>query len=180
MELDKDETLVKNFMFEKFIPALHKLLREASPGKYAMWNGNTCRQSAVFGTKFLETFLPNYKWTAWDGNFSDMKHGQQVKYNHAWINGINKEERKGLLVDLSRIDRERLFIPVLENKYPKDHPEYKDMRIINKERMDLEQCMSETEYYTNLPGNALLSLLNLSLIEDMMNLREKLNDEPLK
>lgn len=153
MELTQRETIAKDFMFNSFIPALHDLVSEYNPHKYQEWNGNTCRQTAVFGTYFLNKLLPEYEWTAWDGDFSDIYRGHRVKYNHSWIHGLNKEDGRGLLVDLSRVDRERLFLPVKENKYPKNHLEYQNMKLIKKEKMDIEERMQEYEYYTSLQGD---------------------------
>lgn len=166
MELTQNEMKVRNFMFNKFIPALHNLVRTADPIKYRTWNGNTCRQSAVFGSIYLRKLLPEYKWTAWDGDFSDIYQGQRVKYNHAWIHGVDKKNNKGLLVDLSRVDRERLFIPVKSNKYPKDHPEYKNMKLIHKQEMNID------EFYTMLKGEDFIKRLNLDIDEVIKTMNE--------
>lgn len=167
MELSGQESVVRNFMYASFVPSLHKILKNANPAQYERWNGNACRQTAIFAHHFLENLLPNYEWTAWDGDFSDIVHGQRRKYNHAWNYGVDKANNKGLLVDLSRVNKERLFIPVKANKYPKDHPEYKDMRLISKEKMNIEQRMQEYEYYTYLKGPDLLEKLVTEVQKDL-------------
>ncbi|MGV4321265.1 hypothetical protein [Bacillus mojavensis] len=165
MELTQNEQKVKDFMFNKFIPALHRLVSTSDPIKYQTWNGNTCRQSAVFGLVYLRKLLPEYEWTAWDGDFSDIYRGKRVEYNHAWIHGVDKKNNKGLLVDLSRVDRERLFLPVKANKYPKNHPEYKSMKLIRKKKINIEDRLNEEEFYTNLKGDEFIKKLNLDVIE---------------
>lgn len=160
MELSTREVIVKNYMYNKFVPALHHILQTANPIQYVRWNGNACRQTAVFGHHFLEKFLPDYTWSAWDGDFSDIYNGKRVKYNHAWNYGVDKKNNKALLVDLSRVNKERLFIPVKANKYPKNHPEYKDMMLIKKVKMNVDQRMDELEYYTALQGPDFLEKLH--------------------
>jgi hypothetical protein len=166
MELTSKEEQVKDYMFNVFTPALHHLVSTSNPKEYERWNGNTCRQTAVFGIYFLEELLPEYEWTAWDGDFSDIYMGQNVQYNHAWLHGVDKANRRGLLVDLSRVNKERLFIPVTENKFPRKHPEYKDMKLIRKERIDIGERMSEYEYFTNLQGEEFIK----ALLEIMVNI----------
>ncbi|KZR57526.1 hypothetical protein [Pseudobacillus badius] len=164
MCLTAKEKQVKAIMEGAFIPSLHHVLSTSSPDKYTRWGGNACRQTAIFGTKILQQLLPEYKWTAWDGYFSDRINGQFVKYNHAWIYGYNGSDR-GLLVDLSRNHHERLFVPVKANKYPKDHPSYKQMRLIRKEQMNIEEGLNTVEYYTGRLGNLVLSSVLLLMTD---------------
>lgn len=159
MQLTEQENLTKVFMENRFVPTLHNILSNANPEEYKRWGGNACRQTAIMGVHFLREFLPSYEWTAYDGDFSDIVQGVPRQYNHAWIHGIDKKNKRGLLVDLSRVDRERLFIPVKENKYPKNHPAYKHMKLIRKEKIDIEKQMQDHEYYTMLPGKELLDKL---------------------
>ena len=153
------EILVRNFMVNNFIPALHSILEEANPFQYQKWGGNACRQTAIFGVKFLEKLLPSYKWEAWDGNFDDIVHGRAVKYNHAWIYGEEKSTGKKLLIDLSRNLHERLFLFVDVNDYPRDYPTYKHMIEINREQLDVKDCMNDLEYYTNSRSQKVLLML---------------------
>lgn len=163
MELNQKELMAKNLMENLFVPTLHDILQKANPQAYKQWGGNACRQTAIFGAVILRELLPDYTWTVWDGDFSDIVRDQKVKYNHAWIHGVNKKERKGLLVDLSRLHHERLFIPVIENKYPKKHPSYEHMRLIRKEQMNIEERLNEIEYYTEKPSNELLNILLIEM-----------------
>lgn len=163
MKLNEKELHVKAIMENVFVPVLHEIVSTANPVAYQRWNGNACRQTAIFGTKMLQSFLPEYQWTAWDGDFTDIVQGEKVKYNHAWIHGVNKAEGKGLLVDLSRNYHERLFIPVTSNKYPRNHPSYKHMKLIKKVKMDVEQKMTQAEFYTNKPSDQVLSDIYLKM-----------------
>jgi hypothetical protein len=143
------EKYVKNFMEREFVPKLHDLLKTANPFQYEKWGGNACRQTAIFGVKFLEKLLPTYLWEAWDGDFNDVVNGRKVQYNHAWIYGIDKSNNRKLLVDLSRLYHERLFLFVEDNKYPKDHPSYLYMNELKREKMDIKECMKDLEFYTS-------------------------------
>jgi hypothetical protein len=153
------EILTKNFMVNNFIPTLHSTLEESNPFQYQKWGGNACRQTAIFGVKFLEKLLPTYKWEAWDGIFDDIVRGKKVNYNHAWIYGEEQSTGKKLLVDLSRNLHERLFLFVEENDYPRDYPTYKNMIEINRQKIDIKDCMNDLEYYTSLRSQKLLQIL---------------------
>jgi hypothetical protein len=146
MAFTEREVRVKDFMENVFIPTLHNKFESRNPVLYNKWNGNACRQTAIFGIKFLEKLLPQYKWQAWDGEFKDFVYGKHVTYNHAWIYGKNKD--KNLLVDLSRVAQERLFIEVVENEYPKEHPSYQHMVKQNESLINIKDCFRDREYYT--------------------------------
>lgn len=148
--LSTQEQNVKTFMETVFIPALHKLLSDANPVAYKEWGGNACRQTAVYGYLLLTEMLPEYKWTAWDGVFTDVVYGKPVQYNHAWLHGVNKVNGKRLLVDMSRLHHERLFIEVNSNKYPNTHPSYENMVEVSREKLDIQDCLQSPEYYTGL------------------------------
>jgi hypothetical protein len=153
------EIATRNFMVNQFIPALHSILEEGNPIEYKKWGGNACRQTAIFGVKFLEKLLPTYNWEAWDGTFDDIVMGRAVKYNHAWIYGEEKSTGKKLLVDLSRNFHERLFLFVDVNDYPRDNPTYKDMIEINRKKLNVKEAMKDLEYYTGLRSPKLLQIL---------------------
>lgn len=142
------EKYVKNFMEREFVPVLHDLLKNANPLEYQKWGGNACRQTAIFGVKFLEKLLPTYSWEAWDGNFDDVVGSKKVQYNHAWIYGVEESTGKKLLIDLSRLYHERLFLFVEDNQYPKEHASYINMIELNRAKLDIKDCMKDHEYYT--------------------------------
>jgi hypothetical protein len=166
--LTEREQLAKDFMENVFLAELHSILRKASPSKYKQWGGNACRQTAIFGTKFLESLLPEYRWTAWDGVFDDVIKGQKVTYNHAWVFGTNNKEGRRLLVDLARLYQERLFVIANSNSYPKDHQEYIDMKEVKRMPIDVESSMNEVEYYTGRSGKEVLQ----KLIEHCMYIKK--------
>lgn len=153
------EEEVKRIMEERFIPALHDFLERSNPSEYKKWQGNACRQTAVLAVPILEALLPEYKWTAWDGDFEDIVYGQKRTYNHAWVYGVNRKEGRRLLVDLSRIHHERLFMLVSSNKYPKDHPSYVNMVELRRQPLDVQEKLGEVEYYSRKPGRAILEYL---------------------
>lgn len=159
MFVTEREKYVKQFMENDFVTALHDTFKNANPVEYQRWGGNACRQTAIFGVKFLEKLLPTYKWEAWDGDFDDVVNGKPVKYNHAWIYGIEESTGKKLLVDLSRIFHERLFLFVEHNEYPKGHPSYINMKELKRVKMDIKDCMKDHEYYTSERSVKVLELL---------------------
>ncbi|MGG1263797.1 hypothetical protein [Brevibacillus laterosporus] len=166
MELTFREEVAKSFMEERFLPALHKLISTINPKEYEKWGGNACRQTAIFGSLYLERLLPEYTWSMWDGIFNDIVNDRKVTYNHAWLYGVNKENGKRLLVDLSRVHHERLFIVVTGNRYPKDHPSYKDMVEISRKKLNARELMKLPEYYTDLKVGEFLTKLEAFMAED--------------
>ena len=161
--LQSNEMKAKTFMETKVVPVLHDIISKANPIAYQIWGKNACRQVAIIGSVFLEELLPDYKWEVWDGDFSDIIHGQPVEYNHAWLYGINKKDNRNLLVDMSRNFHERLFIIVTENEYPSAHPEYKHMKLIRKKKLNVKQQLKEKEYYTGLKGKKLYAAIKNQL-----------------
>ena len=150
------EEIVKEFMYNQFIPALHEVLSRGDKEKYAKWNGNCCRQTAIYGAYMLEKFLPSYNWKVWCGEMDDIVNGKEVHYDHAWIFGSDGNKR--LLVDLARNYRERLFMEVKTNSYPKDNEEYKNMVITSREQLDWKKMLKEdNEYYTGLKGEEIIN-----------------------
>lgn len=151
--------LEKNFMETIFVPALHKMIKSKNPTEYEKWQGNLCRQTAIFGALILSTINNDVDWQVWDGIFEDIYCGKRVTYNHAWIFGKDKNTGQRYLVDLSRNHKERLFIEVNSNRYPRDHEEYKDMREVSRNKLDWESMLSEKEYFTNLDGKEFMNEL---------------------
>jgi hypothetical protein len=148
--MTNQELIVKYYMEEKFLPALHKLVSTANPAMYKKWGGNACRQTALFGKLFLDKLLPQYSWAVWDGIFEEDVKGKLKRYNHAWVYGVDKDSGKRLLVDLARQYKERLFIEVTANRYPKDHPEYVNMKELSREKADVADWLNSPEFYTSL------------------------------
>jgi hypothetical protein len=153
--LTPKEQAAKEFMYTNFIPHLHAIIIEKNLPEYEKWGGNCCRQSAIIGAKMLEKLLPGYKFEVWDGWFKDVVRGREVEYNHAWIFGTSPDKRR-LLIDLSRIFHERLFIEVKHNQYPKTGT-YKFMREKRREKFNWKKMFDiEREYYTKQPSRFIL------------------------
>lgn len=174
-ELTPKEQRARQFMEERFLPALHAMLEDADPLKYATYGGNACRQTAILGMHFLSQLLPEYKWRAWEGEFDDIINGKARQYDHAWLYGVGPGKRR-LLVDLARKVQERLFMLVTANNYPKDHPEYIHMKERKRTKIDVDQRLTEREWYTLRTAADLLGML-----EDRTQLHQwleevKLND----
>lgn len=159
-QLEKEEEIARDFIFNEFVPALHDVFRTANPDAYYAWGQNCCRQAAVFGTVYLKELLPNYKWYAYDGEFKDLINGKEVYYNHAWIFGVDREKHRRLFVDPSRKIQEQLFFVTDENKYPIDHPDYKYTVIVKSYKMNLKARLKDLEYFTKLGARKVLKLVD--------------------
>lgn len=160
--LNQDEQRVKMFMESIFIPSLHEILQAKSPEKYMLYQGAACRQTATMGYFFLKDLLPDYEWEVWEANFKDKFRGKDVNYEHAWIYGKSKNKKeKDLLVDLARNYQERLFIKTNKNQYPANHPEYKDMVVLQKKRINPNRNLQIIEFYTEDKGENLLKELEI-------------------
>lgn len=150
------EILVKTYLENLFIPYLDNLFKTSNPSKYNLYQGNFCRQASIYGTLLLEDLLPEYQWESWEAEFTDIVQGKPVRYEHAWIYGKNKREKRYLLIDLTRNFQERLFIEVPKNRYPKNHLEYKHMVEIKKKLIPIANRMGEYEFYTGLQAKVIL------------------------
>lgn len=153
--LSKEEERAKLFMYNSFIGALQEILQEkGNKEKYEKWQGNCCRQTAIYGACILEQLLPQYDWKVWQGEMTDVVYGKEVEYDHAWIFGRNRDKR--LLVDLSRDYRERVFEEVKTNSYPKTEA-WKDMKILKREQLDWKKLLKEErEFYTGMTGEEIM------------------------
>lgn len=163
MELNSQEQAAKEYIEYKFVPVLHEFLKSRNPKEYRRWGGNACKQTAIFGSLFLNELLPNYKWSVWEGLFKDIVKGREVTYNHAWIYGVDRQAGRRLLVDASRNHHERLFIVVGGNKYPKDHPSYLYMEEIERHKLDIQEALKDKEYYTFLDTLDFLSQIRVMI-----------------
>lgn len=171
--LSKREEQIKYYMENCFVPALHKVVKgysEESKRKYEMYNGNLCRQTAIFGATFLQNVLaPEYEWTVWEGDFEDKYEGKDVRYQHAWIFGKSPNGER-LLLDLSNQVKERLFIKVKVNGYPKQG-EHKHMRELGRMKLNHNEMFAGTdvEYMTQISSPQLMKLV----IEEMGNTNDE-------
>jgi hypothetical protein len=161
--LTEKEEQVKDYMINKFVPTLHSIFKEKNPSEYKKWGGNACRQTAIYSAHALTELLPEYNWKVYDGIFKDKFQGRDVKYNHAWDYGVNKENNKKLFVDLGRIHTEPIFMDTNKNRYPSNE-EYKDLRLLNQEMLDWKYLLdNEIEYYTTYSKDEMLSEISKRL-----------------
>lgn len=143
---------VKKQMFEEFLPVLNKILQDANPSLYQKWQGNCCRQTAIFGCYILAHLLPHYEWETWVGEFNDVIYSKPQQYDHAWIFGKNPSNGMDLFVDLARIHKERIFQEVIGNQYPKN-PDYEDMVELSRSKINwMQSILQDKEYYTECFG----------------------------
>lgn len=161
--LTKEELKVKDFMVNKFFPTLTSLFQEKNPSEFKKWGGNCCRQTAVFGSYFLNKKLKDYKWEVWEGNFNHKFQDRTANYEHAWILGIHKKSGKKLFVDLSRLNYSQIFNEVKVNEYPKTE-EFKDIIPTRKYELDWKKMIrEEREYYTTLTGEEFIKELDMRI-----------------
>lgn len=155
--LSPEEYKAKQLLVNAFLPALHQYLKRHNLEEYNSWQGNACRQTAIIGARFCLDLLQGYRIQVFEGVFIDIVRGVPVAYDHAWI--YAKKDGRKLLIDLARNYRERLFIEVSINQYPKDHPEYQYQKEVSRKELDWEQMLCETEYYTKETGEAIYQAL---------------------
>ncbi len=146
-DLNELERIMKNI----FMPILKLMLKNSNPELFKKWGGNFCRQTAILGCHVLSKIAPEYQWEAWDGNFKDIIEATEVKYNHAWIYGLNKLGH-GMFIDLSRQHHENVFSKVKSNQRPPEIPGYDYMEELNRTKIDWKKSLEDKEYYTGLTG----------------------------
>lgn len=157
-----NESALKAFMFNAFIPSVHQVIIDHAADKYKEWQGNCCRQIAVFGSYFIDKYVPStYIVTAWDGEFDDVILDRPLHYNHAWIFVKDTITKRRLLIDLARTHKENLWIEVPNNRYPKDYQGYENMKETSREQIDWRRLIeSETEFYTRLSSKEFINKLS--------------------
>lgn len=155
------EFFVKSYLEEEVIPFLDNLFKKSDPFKYELYQGNACRQYAVYGSLLLAELLPTFEWEVWEGRFSDIVHDQSVEYEHAWIYGKEKRGNRKFLIDLSRNHHQRLFILVPKNRYPQNHTSYRHMKNLWKKRVRWDEYMTDQEFYTGLETEKLHDLIKV-------------------
>lgn len=132
-----------------------KMFQIANPVKYAMYNGNCCRQMAFICSHFLNKMVPSYEWRAYEARFKWV--GPNSVYEHAWCYGTCKG-KPGILVDLAfDNDIMKNYLVEGENSIPcgkEGHVELAGTRVeLTKE------YFNHNEYYTGLPGQDLVDIL---------------------
>lgn len=182
--LTEKEKELRDYMVNKFNPALKLLMGYADENKFKMWGYNSCRQTAIFGSWFAtekinKLNLP-YKVHAYEAIFDDVMEGTPVDYDHGYIVLESMVSSRRILVDLSRTTHSMLFHVrdyTDEDLYPTDIPEYKDIVIRKVMELPWETLIgvNEIEYMTGLPSMEVLGALMMT-IENL----ESLDKERLK
>lgn len=156
-----NERLSALFVDGVYLDDMREIFKKEAPEKFEEFQGNCCRQSAVFGAYFLNRLLPEYEWTVWDGIFEDdyFSPGIMRRYNHAWIFGKHKVTGKRILADFGAVHKEQLFLAVDHNAYPRDG-EYKNLIEISRERLDWEKMIqTEVEWFTQKPSMEVINMI---------------------
>lgn len=80
--------------------------------EYLKWQGNACRQTAMFTAEFLQAQHPRAIVKLYDGNFEDPYHGN---HDHAYVfMKFNEEDTTGVLVDVARVS----YPCIVDFEYP--------------------------------------------------------------
>ena len=162
--LTQEEQNAKIFLIDKFVPQIRGLFRDKNPSLYEFWGTNCCRQIAVFGADYMTEMLRDYKFEVWDGIFEDEVDGHPVKYNHAWIYGINKSNGRKLFIDVARNDRVPIFNIQKNNSYDRTVEGFSKIKEISRQKLNWNRMIkTEREYYTGMSGDILISKLNALL-----------------
>ena len=73
----------------------------ARKSEYLKWQGNACRQTAMFVAEFLQAQYPKAVIKLYDGTFEDPYHGSR---EHAYVfMKLDEEDTTGVLVDVARV-----------------------------------------------------------------------------
>lgn len=102
---------------------------------------NSCRQTAIFSAAYLMNVLPG-SYAVYEGNFSDVLHGEKVDYVHAFV--IRSYQSKKFLIDVSRTQRKLLFQPVDKIDYPNVEG-YENIKLLSYNMLDFMELLSSTE-----------------------------------
>lgn len=182
--LTEKEKELRDYMVNKFNPALKLLMGYVDEDKFKAWGYNSCRQTAIFGSWFatekINKLNIQYEAHAYEATFDDVMEGTPVSYEHCYIVLESLVSSRRILVDLSRTTHSMLFHVrgyMDESLYPTDVPEYKDIAIKNVMELPWKTLIgiNEVEYMTGLPSMEALE----TLIRTVNNL-ESLDEGKLK
>ena len=165
--LTLEETKARDIMVYSFVPVLKMLLNQFNPKEFYQYGYNSCRQTAILGGYFLQSLLPDYTISVYEGKFTEPINGVVTPYIHAFI--IAQKDKRSLIIDLSRTTKHLLFHPIFNRIYPETF-DYNNVVYISKERLDYVSSVEteEKEYLTGLKPLTLLSLMS-SLMTDIAN-----------
>lgn len=164
--LTLEEIEARDIMVYSFVPVLKMLLNQFNPKEFYQYGYNSCRQTAILGGYFLQSLLPDYTISVYEGQFTEPINEIITPYIHAFI--IAQKDKRNLIVDLSRTSKHLLFHPVFDRIYP-DMYDYKNVAKISQERIDYKSMVEtdEKEYLTGLKPLDLLNLI-INLMSDLV------------
>lgn len=154
--LTSREFFVKSYLEEEVVPFLDTLFNNSDPLKYQIYQGNACRQYAVYASALLDELLPNFIWEVWEGRMSHGDKEQSRQYEHFWIYGKESNGNRKLLIDLSRHPDNRLFTEVPKNRFPENHSFYQHLNVLWRRQLPAAERLAGKEFYTGLEQLALL------------------------
>lgn len=145
--LTEEEKKARHELIYLFNPCL-KAIFDKSP-KFQAYAYNSCRQTAVFSSVFLLKALKGYHIDTYEGNFSDVIQGQKTEYEHAFAIAYN--DKRKLLIDVSRTERQLLFKTTVNIVYP-NIGGYKNCKLLSYDKFDFYSMflIQEPEYITGL------------------------------
>lgn len=162
--LSKREQSARDRLIMGFNPVLKLTLASGNISEFTRYEYNSCRQSAVFASRFLYEELPNYTIQTFEGKFHDFVCQHPVEYIHYFCSAT--KGNRTILVDMSRTTRKLLFYPVTDDRwYPMDfgyeQMEAEWIREVNW----VEMFESEGgEYFTGIRPNILYGKI-MSILE---------------
>lgn len=157
------EDKVREFVLDRFVPALHHCLREANRPLFERHYGSCCNQTSIMVARFLsDMHFLELDWQVFEGIFRGNVLGREVQYNHAWVWGSGAE---GRFLDLAHVRPKRVWMTSAENRHPESHR----WTEVGRRLVPWQSMFNAMEYFTSRPGGLLYE----------STLRLALSDEPL-
>lgn len=165
--LTEKERMARDEMINVFNPVLKLILSSAKPYEFEKYGFNSCRQTAIFATAILTELLPEYTFRLYEGEFVESYKGQPISYTHAFTIAYHGD--RALLIDISRVSKRLLFMPIEDTLYP-HIDEWRKVGLISKTELSLSEMLTPgtVEYFTGKEPLAVLSLIK-TLMKDLKN-----------
>jgi hypothetical protein len=165
--LTEREQEVRDIMVHLFNPVLKFVLMTSNYDEFKKYGFNSCRQTAILGAGYLQKLLPDYEFKVYEGHFIENTDGKFTSYDHAFIVAINNDEKRHLLIDLSRTTKKLLFTQTYLNLYP-EIEDYENVTKIGQDLIDFEAMLNtdEPEFFTCKKPRDLLGVIE-TLVDDL-------------
>lgn len=131
---DKNEEEAFFFIRDAFIPELRMICRRNNPEIFHLYNGNMCRQAAIYGIYFLKKIMPGWEFELYEADYKQELFGNDFFATHAVIFAKNKKEKR--IIDMSRQTKRDIWAKVSKPEYPKGYEEYDEMEMIEIRKMN--------------------------------------------